>query len=292
MSHNTRMMSPAPMGDSRASVCQCGRGGPVSGDGSVNGDSDSRLNVGDDALAVAYNGDTTMATADNTTKEKKMSKTVNIVCYLKADSDEDERAVMDSLDDSTDYYKEDTREIDTYYVVTRRGVKEVDEDTAEMLRDAEGEELMVRRRTEETTSFTNNGWRFSGELQSQCLDGVDKTPPSKDIEFEFSDKVKADGAYIFKARSDGPSKMGMLTHPSKVDDPEEDGIWDDKDADLWVVTLTLEVRDVDPTTYRFYENKVIPKIKQQAAGHDWVERTRVMDCSKEMTEEGACYDVF
>jgi len=286
------MVRSLPVRDSRASVCHYGRGSLGSGAGRVCRDSSRPVNVGRHALAVAYYGDTTMATADHTTSEKQMSKTVNIVAYLDVDSDVDKRDVMDRLDDKHDYYEERVRERDKWYVVTRNGVMEVNQEEAEMLKDAQGEELMVRQRTEESTSFEYNSYNFTNEFKRSCVSDVDLVPPSVEPDFAFSDRTVLGGDNIFKATSSGPSLMGLLKHPSQIDDAESDGVWDDKDADLWTVTLTLDVKQLPPTLYRFYDEKVIPKIQENVSRHDWVARSRVMDCSKEIAEEGVCYDVF
>jgi len=292
MSHTTRMAQSRPVGNSRACVCHCGRGPVANSGGRVCRDSSSPANVGRSALAVAYYGDTTMATADHTTSEKQMSKTVNIVAYLDADSEEESRDMMDRLHGGRDYYEESVRERDHYYVVTRNGVMEVNEDEAEMLKDAQGEELMVRHRVEEKTSYANGSFEFSGEFKRNVVSDVDLVPPSVDPDFAFSDRVVLDGDNIFKARASGPKRMGLLKHPSEIDDAESDGVWDDKDADLWALTLTLDVKQLPPVLYRFYDNNVIPEIQENVSKHDWVTRSRVMDCSKEIAEEGVCYDVF
>jgi hypothetical protein len=233
-----------------------------------------------------------MAQAAHTTSEKKMSKTVNIVCYLRADSSLDERSMMDSLDDGSDYYETGTREKDRWYAVTRSGVTEIGKTTAENIKAAEGEELMVACRTNTTEFHNNDSYDFKRTFKRDVFDGVDVTPPSVDDHSWYDHKVETDDGMIFKGRAGTPSRMGLLKHPSEVDDPDVDGIWDDKDADLWAMTLTVEVDSVTPTLFRFFDNNVIPDIKEACAKHGWVQRTRVMDCSKEMMEEGACYDVF
>ena len=292
MSHITSMLAGSPVMARQGCVWRYGRAGSVSDGGSAFGDKSCRLNVGEDALAVAYYGDTTMATADNTTKEKKMSKTVNIVCYLKADSDLEQRAVMDSLDVGNDYYEMGTTGRDRWYAVTPSGVRQIDEDVAEVLRDAEGENLMVAHRVEESECHKEGAYDFKRRFKDSVFEGIDVTPPSVDDQSWYNSKVETDTGVIFKGRADTPSRMGLLKHPSEVEDPDTDGVWEDKDADLWAMTLTLKVDSVSPTLFRFFDNQVIPDIKEACAKNDWVQRTRVMDCSKEMTEEGACYDVF
>jgi hypothetical protein len=233
-----------------------------------------------------------MAKADHKTSEKKMSKTVNIVCYLKADSELGEREMMDNVDGDTDYQETGTRSRDKWFAVTPSGVERIDKEVADVLKDAEGEDLMVAERTEDTEYHKNDSYDFKRAFKRDVFDDVDVTPPSVDNHSWYSHKVETDDGIIFKARAGTPSRMGLLKHPSEVEDPDSDGIWEDQDADLWALTLTVEVDGVTPTLFRFFDSTVIPSIKQECATHDWVQRTRVMDCSKEMTEEGACYDVF
>jgi hypothetical protein len=221
-----------------------------------------------------------------------MSKTVNIVCYLKADSELGEREMMDNVDGDTDYQETGTRSRDKWFAVTPSGVERIDKEVADVLKDAEGEDLMVAERTEDTEYHKNDSYDFKRAFKRDVFDDVDVTPPSVDNHSWYSHKVETDDGIIFKARAGTPSRMGLLKHPSEVEDPDSDGIWEDQDADLWALTLTVEVDGVTPTLFRFFDSTVIPSIKQECATHDWVQRTRVMDCSKEMTEEGACYDVF
>jgi len=292
MSHTTSMMTGRPVMERYGYVCHCGRAGLVSDGGAALGDSSCRLNVGEDALAVAYYGDTTMATADHTTSEKKMSKTVNIVCYLKADSDLEEREMMDTVDSETDYEETGTRSKDKWFAVTPSGVERVDKEAADVLKAAEGEQLMVAKRTEEREYHKNDSYDFKRTFKRSIFDEVDPTPPSVEDHSWYDHKVETDDGVIFKARAGTPTRMGLLKHPSAIEDADSDSIWRNEDADMWAMTLTVEVDSVTPTLFRYFDRTVVPHIKGECATHHWVARTRVMDCSKEMTEEGACYDVF
>lgn len=273
-------------------VCYCGRAAAVNSGRRFAGDDTTSFNVGDSLSGTGNNGETTMATADHTTKEKKMSKTVNIVCYLKVDDDLDKREVMQELDSSLDYHSKSDYKRDRWYLVTHKGVNTIDEETYENLKDVDSDDMMVCHVPKVKKTHDNGTTQFRSNMTKPVLRDIDMKPPGSDMRVSFNNRVKKDGRTLFRVRSDGPSTMGLLKHPSEVGDAENDDVWEDKEADHWVVTVTCKVDSVDPTTYRWFDNKVIPKVKQGMATHDWVQRTRVMDCSKEMTEEGACYDMF
>jgi hypothetical protein len=82
--------------------------------------------------------------------------------------------------------------------------------------------------------------------------------------------------------------MGMLKHQSKA---EAGDVWKDSDAELPCVVLSVEIDKCSPSVYRWFDNKVIPDIVENIAKHDWVSRFRLMDCEREVSEEGVCYDL-
>jgi hypothetical protein len=233
-----------------------------------------------------------MASSEHTTKEKKMSKTVNIVAYLKVDNDLGKRDAMAALDTEGNYEAMREYSHDRYYLVTHDGVTRVEDETYEQLKGIDSDDMMVCHAPKTSESPKRKAGSFTAEFRRDVTYDIDMVVPGSDMRVSLNKRVKDNGRTVFSIKSGGPTSMGLLKHPSKVEDSGSGDIWEDREADMWAVTLTCKVNEVDPTVYRWFDNEVIPEIKAEAATHDWVERTRVMDCSKEMTEEGACYDVF
>jgi hypothetical protein len=135
-------------------------------------------------------------------------------------------------------------------------------------------------------SYDNNTSGLPLTIRNEVLKGVRLTLSSRNWNTRFGREVRRDGDTLFKATYDGPMQMGLLKHQSEI---EGSDVYADKDADLWAVTFTCDVKKVEPDVYRWFDENVIPDIMQEVARHPWVSRTRVMDCEREYSEEGVCY---
>jgi hypothetical protein len=247
-----------------------------------------------------------MATADNTTSEKLMSKNVQIVAYLNVDNDLGEREVCHTLHEDEDYYAKSETRWDKN-VICEPGVAErFDEDEYQELLDAEdpgwydtlndetfdrlqgnvGDDVVLRVMEKVHESYDNRTGYLPMTIRDEVLEGVRLALSSRDWDTWLGREVRRDGKTLFEVTYDGPMQMGLLKHQSEIEDGD---VYADKDADLWAVTLTCDVAKVEPDVYRWFDENVIPDVMQEVARHPWVSRTRVMDCEREYSEEGVCY---
>lgn len=286
MSHTTRARLAGLVGLSCGYVCHCGRGSPANSAGRVCRDSSSPVNVGEVALAVAYYGDRTMATADNTTAEKSMSKTAQIVCYLTDMEEEPIRQVCDRLDDSRDYLaKKESRT--THYRVVRNGVSlRINDDQFERLKAAGVDDMRLIEYDEVNEMHENSKGMFGVALRDRVVEGVDLDSGISGADTWFNRRVRVDDEKIFDVTYHKVTNMGIIKG-GKV--PDGESVWIDEDAEIPAVVLRIQIEDVTPTQYRWFNESVIPDIVENIKDDDWVADKRTLDCEKEYSESGSCY---
>jgi len=229
-----------------------------------------------------------MSKNDNVSSEKRMSKDLQIVAYLKDDGSDTIRDAMAYVSGDGAYNETETRVRDKYVVVDGDEFKTTDKRMYDMLVGRTRDGVSAHHYQSETEIHEKGGHDFSRQFRQDVVSGVEIGNENLGIEKRFGRKGQIDNVTVFKANGTGVSFMGMLKHPSDV---EGDDVWEDKEANIAAVTLNIEVNDVSPTVYRWFDNKVIPEIVDNVATHEWVSRHRVMDCEREVSEQGVCYDL-
>lgn len=229
-----------------------------------------------------------MSKANAKTTEKKMSKDVQIVAYLRADEDADRREVMDALHDSYDYTETNSEEYDYYRMVFAGGEKRVSEDEFEYLKDKDPAGIRMIHYTQTEENHKYGSYKFNSSLRSDVVRPVTMAMPGSDMVQRWGKKVQIDNKTIFKISMDGPEKMRKLKHQSEVESGE---MFEDDDTQYWAVTMRVEVKGCKPSLYRWFDDNVVPELMANMAQHERVSQTRVMDCEKEYAESGVCFDL-
>ena len=177
---------------------------------------------------------------------------------------------------------------DRYVMVEGDWYETINEGEYERLLGQVSGSLSVHHFVKETEKFSNSTGMFLREIRDDVLEDVSLVAPASDMSTWLGRRVKFDDRTIFSVRTDSMKKMGMLKHQSEVEGLD---VWEDKDDEQWAVMMTAKVDKVKPSTYRWFDEEVIPHIMDNMARHEYVTRTRVMDCEREYSEEGVCYDL-
>jgi len=246
-----------------------------------------RLPVGCEVLSQGIQR-TTMSEAEAKTTPKKMSKDVQIVAYLKANPKAKERGVMQSLDDNRDYASGDVSVSDYYRMVFAGGEKRVSEEEFEFLKAKDPAGIRLIHYQTESFNYDNNRYGFNRRFRDAVMRDIDMVMPGSDMSNFLGRKVQIDNETVFEVSASGPEKMRKLKHQSEV---EIGDMYEDDETEYWTLTLRCQVNGLKPSLYRWFDNTVIPKVMSEVARHDWVNQVRVMDCEKEYSEEGVCFDI-
>jgi len=229
-----------------------------------------------------------MATSDNTTQEKKMSKDVQLILYLNAGADTDKRMMMQNLDDSWDYGAIREKEISHYTLIDGDWYSEIDEDEYERLKHSLDGNVTAHEFVENREEHKHGGYDFSKGLARDILRDVNTAPESQGVESTFTQRAKKDGETVFRVRNSNPELKPML---EKKGENNDEVSWPDNGPEYWTVGLTLSVNKVKPSLYRHYDDNAIPNAILQATSHDAVDKVRVFDCEREYSESGVCHDI-
>ena len=270
-------MRETPVDDS-SSLSQQGRARPVRS---------GRVFVGCEVLSQRTQT-TTMSNAQEQTTAKNMSKDVQIVAYLKADADADKREVMASVTGNDDFLKTEDTQYEHYRMVFNGGEKTISEDEYQYLKDQDLGGVRLIHYTESRANHVKTTGGFRRSFRYDILSDVTMAMPSSDMETRWGRKVMLNDRAVFEVSASGPDKMKMLKHQSEVESGE---MFVDDDEKYWTLTIRCEVDGLKPSLYRWFDESVVPDIMQEVAKHDWVERTRVMDCEKEYSESGVCFNL-
>jgi len=243
--------------------------------------------VGNDELPQRIQT-TTMSETAETTQEKSMSKNLQVVAYLDVSHDTEERQVMQAIDDTRDYSESETNVSDHYRAVFAGGEMRIDSDQYEHLSKHDPDGMRLIHYTEESETYKYGSYRFKRSMLNDCLSDVDMVMPDSDMRSTFGRRVKRDGDTIFKASSKDFKRMRELKHPTEV---EEGDMFKDDDTEYWAVVFQCDVKGLKPSTYRWFDNRVIPAIIKSIYSHDAVRFASMLDCEKEYSESGVCFNL-
>jgi len=227
-----------------------------------------------------------MATTENTTDSKTMSKHAEIVCYLTDGEEREVREVADELCEDKDYLATDT--INRSHIrMVRNGVSvRLSEDEYEKLSDVDdlGMRIVYTERDEEV--YSNKLYGFGRRLKDDVMEGVDMTSGLSEGRDWLGYEVHVDDETIFSVGNKKPKNMGLIKGGEV---PDGESVWIAEDAELPAVILTVDITDVSPRVYRWFNETVIPDIVENIKEHPWVCDKRTLSCDKEYSESGACY---
>lgn len=220
--------------------------------------------------------------------EKSLSKEITVVAYLKADEGTDLREACDEVHDDRDFMAQSTSEYDKYVLVEGDWWEKISKDAYQRLDGVVGGSVSAHHFVKETESYDNSKYLLATDLKSDVCDGVKMANENLGIEKSWGKKAKVNDRSVFKVRDAGVSHMGMLKHQSEA---ESGDMWEDEDRELPAAKLIVEIDSVPPSIYKWFDDKVVPEIVDNVATHDWVSQFRLLNCEREVTEEGVCYDL-
>lgn len=227
-----------------------------------------------------------MATAENTTSEKRMGKVAQIVCYLNETEEEDIREACDRLDDRHDFLAKESYGTDNYRLV-RNGVDvHIRESQYEALKDAGVEDVRLIHYVDENERFENGTSRFGRQLRREVTSGIDMISGVPDGEMRYGRKVMLGDDAVFAVEHHNTKNMGLIKGGEV---PDGESVWIDEDMEIPAVILRIEINDATPSQYRWFNESVIPEVVEAIKEHEWVADKRTLSCDKEYSETGACY---
>lgn len=220
--------------------------------------------------------------------DSTVSKDVTIVAYLKADPGLSEREVFAELDDQRDYYSRSVKGDPSKRLWVGGDRHLVSSGMIESFEGRDTGEAVVVTEAVRETSYDNGSWEFRSAFRSGVIEDMPDTVCG-DMQYKsFYRRYERDSQHVIKTDVSGPVRMGLLKHKTEA---SPDDMWADEDADMWAMTLTVSIQGVNEQELDEIDTRVSDHLYRKAAGHEWVQRVRVMDCEKHVTEKGVCYDL-
>jgi len=225
---------------------------------------------------------------DGVRMRKQHSKTTNIVVYLDTDTTDVREAMIDVA--GSEYSDKETEVKDEVRVEigdtsnTLYGVSYSDLPRG----DTGGVSVSVERSVSDHYVKSEGGFcdeMFGGAI-SNCLENLAVgTPYSK-----WLDTVRnPDREAVVRVRKNDPTVMGLIAHKPDVD---QGVVWDDKDAEMMAVTITVECKDTSQEIISMADEHVVEGLRDRLLRYDSVRDVRYRACEVEETERGDCFDVF
>jgi len=218
----------------------------------------------------------------------RYTKTVQFVGYTGVDADVPKREAMRMIAPDVDWDAKKVSEYDKYLMHAKGWNKRIGEDEFERLAEMDTGDVHVTHYVKESESWQNGTYQIRDPVRGHVRDALpDDVNGGFSRSYGFQDWSADNDATISFGRPSFTT-MGMLKHPSEI---TADEMWEDEEAEQWVVTLTVEAEDVTASQLKWVNKSIFEKVPEIMAGHDHIRRVRFTDCREERSKEGVCYGV-
>jgi len=252
---------------------------------------------------VSLRGDRTMATADTDGDSSTVhSKSVMLTAYFGSESCDSWRDAADNVPVESDFTSEEVEvRTDDRLVVDNVAEAEdaawsdrqdfgssLDDGFGDTLRELDTGDTTVVTFTNEYTSWVNGGYVFSREFRKlvgmdDVLSSFDKTP-----DFFTFKSLETDSGARLSYNVSMPEGMKTLKHPSEASTDEK---YEEGSEPRPAISVTVKLEEGSPEDVNWLSDTVMPALVREVANIEGVQETRIRDCERTVTQEGACYDL-
>lgn len=233
-------------------------------------------------------------TQTQTDAERRMTKKVDIVCYLDNPDELTRRQFADEIADDRDMFEREevTHDNRDVYLVHGSGKDKLyscDADEAQA-KDWGDFEVEISGDVETEMEFFHDPLAV---MKSVFRDVIADSYPQEVID-ERSWYAKPDGRvrdaefntkiryyYDFE-------RMPMLRHKSEI---EQDDMYVDPDTDYLAVKVRAKIVDLPEDVFDVVNDELLGSAMTALGKHDLVRRVRVYDCESETKEAGVCFNI-
>lgn len=228
-----------------------------------------------------------MSESEPETAEVELTKTVQIVGYLKPDIGE-VREWADSYDEEVDYFEQEVRDHVERYLVAGELEKEIvsRSEWEQLVQVDLGEAELVEKRNPEKV-FTNDPPVAAESLAREIFTEKEWILPMGLEMDTYWLEVNGGGgrvANVFAYTDDLP----MLKHQSNIEPGSED-VFVDEEVEYPAVKYKVRIGTASKEVLEAVNNEVVSWFVKQLATHPEIEKVRFLDCEEQQTTKGACY---
>lgn len=229
-----------------------------------------------------------ITTGSNGDSNTRYTKTVQFVAYTGVSANVDEREALSMIAPDVDWDAKSVSEYDKYLMHAPGWNKLIDEEEYERLANMDTGDVHLTHYVKKRESWQNGSYQVRDPVRCHVRDNLpDEVNGGFSRSYGFQDWEADNDATISVGRPNFTT-MGMLKHPSEI---TADDMWQDKETEQWVITLTVKAKDVTASQLKWVNNSIFEKVPELMAEHEYVQRVRFTDCREERSQEGVCYGV-